>query len=529
MNYDYNGYGGVSEDGEPNAEERARQNAELENAEPANSELYETAPEKVPGFDALSAAEPTASEKTLEPPAMRTPERAEHAATEHDWREAEYREYSPTREQAYTPGIPNGPLYAPPRRERREMPRPPRAERPRRGGGFLRGLCLVLVCAVIGAASGLGAVWYGLSSGLVQLPRAQVVLGAPVAQSPEDPDATPTPISGAGETLSGTDIYRLAAAQVVSLSTTVPSQGFFGGNQSNTVYGSGFIISEDGYILTNYHVVQYAIDYGYELVVGMRDGTTYTASVVGGEQDNDVAVVKIDASWLSPVTVGSSAAVQVGEVVYAVGNPRRLDHTMTDGIISALDREVQVETNMSIAMFQISAAVNSGNSGGPVYNDRGEVIGIVSAKYASVGTEGLGFAIPIDDAMSIASDLIEYGYVSGKAYIGVTVQTVKAVDAEYYNLPMGAFVMSVEEGSCAEKAGIKQGDIITRLGQTPVSSTETLQTAKRDFKAGETTVVEVFRGGETVRLDITFDEVSVGNKQTQNTPQITMTPSVAPN
>jgi serine protease Do len=413
----------------------------------------------------------------------------------------------------YTPSIANSTVYTPMRptasRDSRaeyrakDRPEPPSHRR----GGFARALCLVIICALIGAASGAGAVWYGLESGVIKLPRSSVVIGRPtVSDSPDG--ATPTPVAVTGDRLTGPEIYTLATSQVVSISTDVPTQSFFGEPQSNTVYGSGFIISEDGYILTNYHVIQYASDYGYELSVGMRDGTTYPATVVGGEADSDVAIIKIDSSVLSPVTIGSSDTMQVGELIYAVGNPRRLDHTMTYGIISALDREVQVENNASIPMFQISAAVNSGNSGGPVYNDRGEVIGIVSAKYASVGTEGLGFAIPIDDAMRIAGDLIEYGYVSGKIQFGITARTVDADDAHMYNIVVGAYVTEVAPGSCSEKAGIKQSDIITRVGQYPVDSIETLQSIKRHFKAGETAVVEVFRSGETLRLDITFDEAA---------------------
>ncbi|MDR1065512.1 MAG: trypsin-like peptidase domain-containing protein [Oscillospiraceae bacterium] len=455
-------------------------------------------------------------------PVVETPARIETASEQpaaaepdSDWREAEYREYSAPSQSAYTPGIPNGALYAPPRRDRRDTEdgerhtgeRQPR----RRGGGarFMRGLCLVLMCAVVGAASGLGSVHYGISSGILKPARAEVVLGsrptdrqgAPVGDGIEI-GAAPTAVPGTP--LQGTEIYKLSMGQVVGVSTEVPAQGFMG--QSSAVYGSGFIISEDGYILTNYHVVQYASNYGYDLSVSMRDGTSYKASVVGYEADNDVAVVKIDARELTPVTIGSSAGIQVGESVWAVGNPRQLDFTMTEGIVSALDREVLVDNNVSIEMFQISAAVNSGNSGGPVYNEYGEVLGIVSAKYASVGTEGLGFAIPIDDAMSIASDLITHGYVSGKAYLGITVQTMEERYAQLYNMTVGAVVMSVETGSCAEKAGIKQGDIITKLGKTPVTSEETLKAAKRDFKAGDATTVEVFRSGETLTLDITFDE-----------------------
>jgi serine protease Do len=192
-----------------------------------------------------------------------------------------------------------------------------------------------------------------------------------------------------------------------------------------------------------------------------------------------------------------------------VGNPLgELDFSMSTGHVSALDRLITSdESGVAINMFQIDAAVNSGNSGGPVYNAAGEVIGIVTAKYASSGVEGLGFAIPINDAVSIANDLITKGYVSGKAYMGVSVdQRYNSMYAQYWGMPLGAYVYSVESGSCADKAGVREKDIITAIGEHEITGYTDLTSALHSFSAGDTTELKVYRGGEDITLTITFDE-----------------------
>jgi serine protease Do len=215
--------------------------------------------------------------------------------------------------------------------------------------------------------------------------------------------------------------------------------------------------------------------------------------------------------------------MQVGDTIYTVGNPLgELDYTMTSGIVSALDRVIQVDAATSINMFQIDAAVNSGNSGGPVYNSEGKVIGIVSAKYASAGVEGLGFAIPINDAVDIVSQLITNGYVAGKPSLGISVRDWSSAYAQYYGTPEGALVEAVEPGSAADKAGVRIGDIITKLGDTDVTSTETLLIAKKMFSAGDTTTIVVSRDGEELTLTITFDEegITATSSRTADDPQM---------
>ena len=197
-----------------------------------------------------------------------------------------------------------------------------------------------------------------------------------------------------------------------------------------------------------------------------------------------------------------------------MGNPLgELEFTMTIGYVSALDRIINTEANAAaINMFQLDAAINSGNSGGPVYNSLGEVIGVATAKYSSSGVEGLGFAIPINDAASIANDLITKGYVTGKAYMGVSLDNrYNSMYSQYYGMPIGAYVASVEEGSCAETAGIQTGDIITELGGNVIESYTDLKAALKQFSAGDTTELTLYRAGESMELSITFDEAKPDN------------------
>ena len=245
-----------------------------------------------------------------------------------------------------------------------------------------------------------------------------------------------------------------------------------------------------------------------------HDGERYDASIVGFEPDNDVAVLKIEAEGLIPAVLGNSDEMNVGDQVYAVGNPLgELEFTMTFGHVSALDRLINTEANTAaINMFQLDAAINSGNSGGPVYNSLGEVIGVATAKYSSSGVEGLGFAIPINDAASIANDLITKGYVTGKAYMGVSLDNrYNSMYSQYYGMPIGAYVASVEEGSCAETAGIQTGDIITELGGNVIESYTDLKAALKQFSAGDTTELTLYRAGESMELSITFDEAKPDN------------------
>ena len=425
------------------------------------------------------------------------------------WQQPAYRTGS-----GYSPGI-NAGRQSAYQRSGPTPPPPPVKKKKSSAGGFLKAVCLVLVCVLASAGATYGVLQYDKYYEDDQSIN-QVVLGAEpadesVAEATETPANSPaaTGLTSSGQEMAAEDIYTMAVNQVVGVNSETETN-VFGQMTTQAVSGSGFIISEDGYIVTNYHVIEYAVDYGYNLTVMMHDGTSYPAVVVGYDADNDVAVIKIDAENLSVVTIGDNNDMQVGDTIYTVGNPLgELDYTMTSGIVSALDRVIQVDSATSINMFQIDAAVNSGNSGGPVYNSKGEVIGIVSAKYASTGVEGLGFAIPINDAVDIVSELITNGYVSGKPSMGISVRDWNGANAQYYGTPEGALVMEVQTGSAADLAGVKVGDIITKLGDYDVTSTDTLLIAKKKFSAGETTTIVINRDGEELSLSLTFDEEGI--------------------
>ena len=366
-----------------------------------------------------------------------------------------------------------------------------------RNGRILKLICVCLVCALVGGLVGGFVSWSALKS---RLPSASS--DKPIVPSVETKNVS-------NETATANDIYNVGCRQTVGISLEVTSANIFGLTSSSAVAGTGFIITSDGYIMTNYHVIVPAYENNYKLSVLFKDGTSYDASVTGFEEDSDVAVLKIDANDLSPVSIGNSDNIAVGDSVFAIGHPLgELDFSMTSGRVSALDRSITADRNSApINMFQFDAAINSGNSGGPVFNESGEVIGIATAKVGSSGVEGLGFAIPINDAADIANELITKGYVSGKAYLGVDIDTrYTSVYAQYYNLPEGAYVYNVESGSCAEKCGLAAGDIITQMGDEPIGSYSDLNAAIKQFKSGESVEIVVYRANEYVTLTVTFDE-----------------------
>ena len=300
-------------------------------------------------------------------------------------------------------------------------------------------------------------------------------------------------------------VYENNAQSVVAVSSTVQST-VYGQTREGTSSGSGFIISADGYVVTNYHVVEGAT----AVTVTVSTGDEYEATIIGSDSVNDVALLKVEASGLPAVKIGSSDKLAIGDMVCAIGNPLgSLTATLTVGYVSGKDRQVTTD-NSTINMIQTDAAINSGNSGGPLFNMYGEVVGITSAKYSGTTSsgasiEGISFAIPIDDVMSIISDLQEYGYVTG-AYLGVTVQDTDAAAAKLYGMPTGAYVNSVVDGGSADRAGVQPKDIIIGLGDIEVTNRTELTRALRRFKAGDETTITVIRSGERITLNITLDE-----------------------
>lgn len=397
--------------------------------------------------------------------------------------------------------------YTPPEKPVKE-PKPKKSHGS--SGKWVKTLSLCLVCALLGGIGGAAIMNGSMDSRLDAIEKtleAQAEKDSTLGNQNNQTAVTAAPVSNTAKPVAA--IYDQACSQVVGITTEVTYTNFFGQTSSSAVTGSGFIVSEDGYILTNYHVIEYAHKGGYAVTVMLHDGTRYEASIVGVEDCNDIAVLKIDAAGLTPATFGDSDEISVGDDVYAVGNPLgELEFSMTTGHVSALDRLITTEENTEpINMFQIDAAVNSGNSGGPVYNANGEVIGIVTAKYSDTGVEGLGFAIPINDAVKIADDLITKGYVTGKAYLGVEIdQRYNSMYSQYYNMPIGAYVSKVVPGSCAESAGLQAGDIITKLGGTEVSSYSELKQAIKQYSAGDSVQLEFYRAGESQTVSLIFDE-----------------------
>lgn len=303
------------------------------------------------------------------------------------------------------------------------------------------------------------------------------------------------------------EIYVSACQSTVGVTIPGHSANIFGQSSTRTVSGSGLILSENGYVLTNFHVIEPAYTGGTPIRVITFDGTEYDAEVVGVENDSDLAVLKIDAMGLVPAALGNSEEMRVGQTIYAVGNPLgELTYTMTSGIVSAMNRSITTDLNVTVNMFQIDAAVNNGNSGGPVYNAYGQVIGLVTAKYSENGMEGLGFAIPVNNVYTIANELIANGYVSGKAYLGLTLTTVSASVAKYYNMVQGVYVYSVEPGSCSQRAGLKTGDIITAIDGLEVLEKNDLITAVKEYHAGDSADLTVYRDSAYTIVPVTFDE-----------------------
>ena len=378
---------------------------------------------------------------------------------------------------------------------------------------------MALCCALLGGAVGGGIVWgVGNHSGETSVN----VSGRTVSQ------VSLKTVDGQTE-MSDAEIYAANVNSVVSINVTGTSgYNFFGQPVQSASSGSGFVLTSDGYIVTNYHVVKDA----QTVKVTMYNGDEYDAQYVGGDEDYDIAVIKIEATGLPAVTLGNSEELNVGDHVLAIGNPLGdLTFSMSGGMVSSVNRTINVD-GTPFNMIQTDASINPGNSGGPLLNSYGEVVGIVSAKYSSYGTsgesvEGLGFAIPINDVISMIQDIMTNGYVSNKAYLGATVGTLTAQMAQQYryDISEGAFVYSVEDGSPAAQAGLQLGDVITAIDGTEIASMDDLMAAKKGYAAGDTSELTVYRQGETITLSLTWgatpaDQQTASQEQAeQDTPQ----------
>ena len=293
-------------------------------------------------------------------------------------------------------------------------------------------------------------------------------------------------------------IYDKVIPSVASISCVLQS--------SATSSGTGIVMSQDGYIITNYHVIEGA----EQIFVLLEDDATYQASLVGGDETTDLAVLKIDATGLTPAEFGNSDALRVGDVVVAIGDPlgSELRGTMTDGIVSAINRDLNL-SGRQMTLIQTNAALNSGNSGGPLINCYGQVIGINTMKMSSYSStsatvEGLGFAIPITAAKPILDELISQGYVSGRPAIGIQGQTLDLRTQVFFHMPSGVVITAVEPGSDAEAKGLEPDDVIVGFNDTAISSLEDLVAAKNDLGSGDVVTLTIYRGGRYYEVDITL-------------------------
>ena len=295
--------------------------------------------------------------------------------------------------------------------------------------------------------------------------------------------------NASGTSLSYADIAKETMDSVVEIQTETMSTNKLFAQAVESGAGSGVILSEDGYIVTNNHVIEGA----NTITVKTRDGKSYNAKLIGTDSSTDLAVIKIDATGLKPAVLGNSSELQVGDTAIAIGNPLgELGGTVTTGIVSALDREVTID-NQTMHLLQTNAAINPGNSGGGLFNDQGELIGIVNAKSSGSNIEGLGFAIPIDRAKDVITSLIDNGYVKGRASLGVTLTTGTTNNPLSNESSTQVYIIEVQEGSAAAKAGLQAGDQILKVDDTDVEEIADVKTAVNSHKAGETMNITILK------------------------------------
>ena len=321
-----------------------------------------------------------------------------------------------------------------------------------------------------------------------------------IESSPAAP-ATPSREDGADGALSLQEIYKKCIGSVVSITASA---------QSGKFSGTGIVLSADGYLITNHHVIENA----QVIAVQTSDDRQFQASIIGSDEASDLAVLKVDATDLQPAEFGDSGKLAVGDRVVAIGDPlgAQLRGTMTSGIVSAINRDLEVN-DRTMTLIQTDAALNNGNSGGPLINCYGQVIGINTMKlrsYYSTTAEGLGFAIPMAVAKPILEELMENGYVAGRPAIGISYDTLPLAFRIYYNLPEGVYISAVYDGSDAQAKGVAAGDIITAVNGTRVTSIDELNRVKNQFTAGDSITLTLYNGGNYRDVEVTLIDQATG-------------------
>ena len=387
---------------------------------------------------------------------------------------------------------------------------------------------LALVCALLGGGVGGGIVWAAVGRGAAAPQTTQGVPAPGNTSSGGSGSAVPSTVKlnrVDGKTLlTDAEVYAANVDSVVSINTTgtaTTSNGFWKTQQPTAGAGSGFVLTPDGFIATNYHVID-----GAETVkVTFYNGDSYDAEFIGGDEDYDIAVIKVEAENLQPVTMGDSTLLNVGDRVLAIGNPLgELTFSQTGGMVSSVNRAIDVE-GVPFNMIQTDASINPGNSGGPMFNQYGQVVGIVSAKYTSTASgasaEGLGFAIPINDVAAMIQEIMTNGFVTNKPYLGVMPMSMSRDLANQfrYDITEGVFISAVGEGGAADKAGLRLGDVITKVDGHDIKSVADLTIVKKQYRAGDTSTLTVYRQGETITTELTWDAVPEDQQQPQEAPQ----------
>ena len=375
------------------------------------------------------------------------------------------------------------------------------ASKNKKRGGFVKLVAVALCCSLLGGVAGTvlasrGGTTAGTAAEDTTASRSSSSVST-VLEGQRTAQAVTVAHAETGELKTAAEVYAENVNSTVGITTSI-STNYFGYRTSAAASGSGFIITSDGYIVTNHHVIEDSDS----ITVTTYNGDTYDAVLVGSDEDNDLAVLKIDANNLTPVILGDSDSLVVGEDVVAIGNPLgELTFSMTGGMVSALGREITLSSGVTMTLIQTDAAINSGNSGGALFNMYGEVVGITNAKYSSSGSsseasiDNIGFAIPISGVKNLIKSIMENGYAA-KPYIGVSVG-----DGDN-----GALVASVSQGSPAETAGLQENDVITAANGTQIKDASALVALVRRLNIGDTLKLTVLRGEETLELTLTVGE-----------------------
>ena len=413
-----------------------------------------------------------------------------------------YQGYSQPTYQTYTPNYSG---YA--QNNGWSQPTPPAPQKPKKekkGFGAGKAVALGLCCAIIGGAMGFGGALLGNHLAADEKTTGKGNTSV-VYEGERETNVINTVRVDTNEMKTAAEVYAENVNSTVGITTSITTN-YWGYQTTSAASGSGFILTEDGYLLTNYHVVEGS----NSIKATMYDGTAYDATLIGYDASNDIAVLKIDAQGLPPVVLGDSDNMNVGDPVVAIGNPLgELTFSLTQGAVSALDREVTLSSGTTMNLIQTDCAINSGNSGGALFNLYGEVVGITNAKYSSnsmseASIDNIGFAIPINSVRSIVESIIENGYIA-KPYIGVTVTNVTD-EMQSYGLPKGAAIRSVVEDSPAEEAGLKTNDIITAVNGEEISGQSELVKYVKVAAVGDKLKLTVYRQGETLELTVTVGE-----------------------